>query len=166
MNSKYTTKALWKLLKAADKRKDIIQTSTNGSNHSNKNAVGLSLGHAYTVLGVKKIKDDSGKDVKLVKIRNPWGREGYKGDYSDSSAKWTSDAMRKRAGSVNRNDGEFFMPIDLYKKWMYDTMVNFNMDKVTSAHHLTLNAPKNNGTGKYYCTKCTYYKFDVTTAKN
>ena len=88
-----------------------------------------------------KIKDDSGKDVKLVKIRNPWGTEGYKGDYSDSSAKWTSDAMKKRAGMVKANDGEFFMPIDLYKKYMSDTTISSNMDKVTSAHHLTLNDP-------------------------
>lgn len=166
MHSKTTADALWTALEAADKRKDVIQTGTAGSNHSTKNAVGLSNGHAYTVLSVIKIKDDSGTEVKLVKVRNPWGTENYKGDYSDSSAKWTSEAMKTRAGMVKANDGEFFMPIDLYKKWMSDTTINFNMDKVTTAHHLTLNAPKNNNTGKIYCTTCTYYKFNVTTATN
>ena len=40
------------------------------------------------------------------------------------------------------------------------------MDNVTSAHHLTLNAPNNNGTGKFYCSDCSWYKFNVTTTKN
>ena len=67
---------------------------TAGDDHDYQNAVGLAMGHIYTVLGVKEIKDDSGNDVKLVKIRNPWGTEKYHDDYSDSSPKWTSDAMR------------------------------------------------------------------------
>ena len=66
-------------------------------------------------MGVKKITDDSGKEIKLVKVRNPWGTEKYTGDYSDKSTKWTSDAMRTRAGLVKANDGEFFMPINLYR---------------------------------------------------
>ena len=45
-------------------------------------------------MGVVKIADDSGTDVRLVKMRNPWGTEKYHSDYSDSSSKWTSDAMR------------------------------------------------------------------------
>ena len=40
------------------------------------------------------------------------------------------------------------------------------MDNVTSAHHLTLNSPRNNSTGIAYCPTCTYYKFNVTTATN
>jgi hypothetical protein len=105
-------------------------------------------------LGVKKITDDSGKEVKLVKVRNPWGSEKYNGDYSDSSKLWTSDAMRKRAGSVVGNDGEFFMPIDLYRKHFKSTSVSYNMDKVTSAHHLTLNGPKKQTGQHIYCANC------------
>jgi hypothetical protein len=33
---------------------------------------GLKMGHAYSFLGVGKIKV-GGKDIKLVKLRNPWG---------------------------------------------------------------------------------------------
>ena len=100
---------LWKTLSAADKRNDIITTGT----WSTKNSVGLTAGHAYTVLGVKELTDTAGKKIKLVKIRNPWGTEGFKGDYSDSSKKWTA-ALKKQAGAVKKNDGEFFMTVADY----------------------------------------------------
>ena len=113
------------------------------------------------------IQDASGNDVRLVKMRNPWGTEKYHSDYSDSSSLWT-DASRAKAGSAKKakNDGEFFVPIDIYLKYVAYTQINFNMDNVTEAHHLTLNAPKNNKTGKYFCSDCTWYKFNVTTAKD
>ena len=53
------------------------------------------MGHAYTVLETKLITDiRDNSEVKLVKIRNPWGAEDYKGAYSDSSDKWTDDLRR------------------------------------------------------------------------
>ena len=117
-------------------------------------------------MGVKKITDDSGKEVKLVKVRNPWGTEKYNGDYSDSSAKWTSDAMRKRAGLVKANDGEFFMPINLYRTNFESTSVSYNMDNVTSAHHLTLNGPKKQTGTSVFCPTCSIHKYNITTAKD
>ena len=111
-------------------------------------------------MGVKTIEDSEGNDVKLVKMRNPWGAETYHSDYSDESALWT-DAMRKSAGSVSLNDGEFFVPISIYKKYTGYTQINFNVDNITRAHHLTLNDEKNNGTGRYYCKECTFHKYRI-----
>ena len=100
-------------------------------------------------------------------MRNPWGKENYHSDYSDYSELWTSHAMQNRAGNVmDREDGEFFMPIDIYKKYVLYTVINFNMDNVTTDHHLTLNSTPNNGTGIKYCRGCTYEKFEVTTEED
>ena len=74
--------------------------------------------------------------------------------------------MKDRAGHANKNDGEFFMPIDIFKKYISDTTINFNIDNVTTDHHLTLNSPLNNGTGIKYCKHCTYEKFEVTTEES
>jgi len=54
---------------------------------------GLISGHAYTLLDVLELSTG----VKLAKVRNPWNNEHYKGDWSDSSSKWTA-ALRKEAG--------------------------------------------------------------------
>ena len=74
--------------------------------------------------------------------------------------------MKDRAGHVNKNDGEFFIPIDIYKEYTAYTTFNSNMDNVTTDYHLTLNSPLNNGTGKEYCMSCTYEKFEVTTEED
>ena len=66
------------------------------------------------MLGVKELEKEDGTVVKLVKLRNPWGTETYHSDYSDESLLWT-DKLREDAGSVVSNDGEFFIPINLYK---------------------------------------------------
>lgn len=41
--------------------------------------MGLISGHAYTVLKIK----DVNANTKLIKLRNPWGKEEWKGDWSN-----------------------------------------------------------------------------------
>eukprot|EP00828_Plagiopyla_frontata_P004939 TRINITY_DN1189_c0_g1_i4.p2 TRINITY_DN1189_c0_g1~~TRINITY_DN1189_c0_g1_i4.p2 ORF type:complete len:330 (-),score=66.04 TRINITY_DN1189_c0_g1_i4:72-1061(-) len=51
---------------------------------------------------------------RLVKMQNPWGIELYEGPFNDKDSEW-SEELRGKCGSVNVNDGEFFMPIEIYK---------------------------------------------------
>ena len=43
---------------------------------------GLIKGHAYSVTGAAKVQV-RGKDINLVRIRNPWGQREWNGDWSD-----------------------------------------------------------------------------------
>ena len=54
---------------------------TDGDN--NINELGIVSGHAYGILDLQKIKDNTKKEQYLIKLRNPWGREEWKGDWSD-----------------------------------------------------------------------------------
>jgi hypothetical protein len=45
---------------------------------------GLVSGHAYSLLKVINIKGET-----LVKLRNPWGKLIWKGEWSFTSNKWT-----------------------------------------------------------------------------
>jgi hypothetical protein len=65
--------------------------------------------HAYTLIGVAEYKQ-----VKLVKIRNPWGAEKYTGPWSDKSTMWTTEA-RAALGSVDKDDGIFWMNLSTFK---------------------------------------------------
>jgi hypothetical protein len=47
-------------------------------------------------------------------MRNPWGSETFKGDWSDKSSLWT-DALREKAGSAIADDGEFFITVSDYR---------------------------------------------------
>lgn len=74
---------------------------------------GLYGGHAYTLIGTKTVKKADGKVVRLMKIRNPWGTEVYKGPWCDSCSEWTPDT-RAQAGMTNANDGVFHIPVEEY----------------------------------------------------
>ncbi len=43
---------------------------------------GLIKGHAYSVTGAN-VLTVKGKEVKLIRIRNPWGQKEWNGDWSD-----------------------------------------------------------------------------------
>ena len=48
-----------------------------------------------------------------MKIRNPWGHDEWKGDYSDNSYLWTP-SLKKECVWKDDNDGIFFMPFTDY----------------------------------------------------
>lgn len=66
--------------------------------------VGLRPRHAYSVMDVR----DEGNQLRLVKLRNPWGHFSWKGDWSDDSSLWTPElkAMLMPRGA---DEGVFWM---------------------------------------------------------
>ena len=74
---------LWSLLKAHDLNHEIMATDSGKS--VNREKTGLVPSHAWTTLGVT----EAVPDVRLVKVRNPWGSsEMYKGPWCDECAEW------------------------------------------------------------------------------
>ena len=66
--------------------------------------------------------------TRLVKIRNPHGKENRRtGDWSDTSKLWTDAIKKEVGGMVDANDGIFWMKFEDYTRafmWtiiMYDT---------------------------------------------
>ena len=89
-----------------------MSVSTHKGSDTKQNAVGLALGHAFTVLGTKQLSNGA----KLIHVRNPWGKEKYHGPWSDKSDLWTP-ALRAEAGLAAADDGEFYIDIDTYRKY-------------------------------------------------
>jgi calpain-15 len=56
--------------------------------------------------------------VRLIKLRNPWGKFEWNGDYSDKSDLWTEE-MKIQVGWSDADDGIFFMKLEDYVKY-YD----------------------------------------------
>ncbi|CAN0557185.1 unnamed protein product, partial [Ectocarpus sp. 8 AP-2014] len=50
----------------------------------------------------------SGQPIRLVRVRNPWGKREWIGDWGDKSEKW-SDSVRAELGWSEKNDGTFWM---------------------------------------------------------
>ena len=97
---------------------------------TSKGGDGLVGGHAYSVLDVIEFNDmlvgeqqsmkhflkgsppkkKKRTTVRLVRIRNPWGKKEWKGEWSAQSDQWTK-SLRNRLGdkSYAKGDGTFFM---------------------------------------------------------
>ncbi|CAL8104578.1 unnamed protein product [Calicophoron daubneyi] len=74
---------------------------------------GLVPGNTYSVITVRKVVY-GGRDVYLVRCRNPWGKTEWTGPWSDGSEQWSSiDEKEKKALNYKAlDDGEFWMPFD------------------------------------------------------
>lgn len=71
---------------------------------------GLASSHAYTLLGALVVDG-----ARLVRIRNPWGKIEWNGDWSDQSDLWTPE-LRKQHGVKNEDDGIFHMTIEDFQQ--------------------------------------------------
>lgn len=96
-----------------------------------RNNVGLVAGHAYTTLGAVEYNGE-----RLVKVRNPWGSERYKGPWSDQDPKWTMNA-RQQLNHEKANDGAFYVPLSLYKSHFGLTITNLYDEWKHTTHAAT-----------------------------
>ena len=92
--------------------------------------LGLLTGQAYCLLGLYQEELDDGSPIRLVKLRNPWGRYEWNGDWSDFSAdgalsaKWTENPkLTAKLLAKGKNNGVFFMSWEDYSKWFSDVEV-------------------------------------------
>lgn len=89
-------------------------------------------GHAFSLLGVNEFIHN-GKQIRLCKIRNPWGQFEWKGAWSDKSSEWTPelDAMLNH---TDEDDGIFFMTFDDYLGAYHQTVICCNPNPKMYTH--------------------------------
>ena len=106
---------------ADSQNKGFVMTAGTSGDVSNLDIeeVGLSPGHAYTVLGIHELDGPRGRE-KVVRLRNPWGNGEWNGDWSDSSSKWNS-AQKLKVSHIKKDDGDFYMGFNDFIKY-YVTM--------------------------------------------
>ena len=92
---------------------------------------GLVKNHAYVMLGVATLKDGT----QLIKMRNPWGSEGYKGEYKDSNM---SQDVKEQLKHTNSNDGTFYMTVPEFKSDVQYVGINYNTENWTPNYFLVL----------------------------
>ena len=102
--------SLWRKLVKYDSYSYVMTLATPGEDNmtegGERNGGGLVPGHAYTLIGVHEQND-----IKLCKIRNPWGSFEWNGDWCDSDSKWTEE-LKKEFGHSTGDDGIFFMSFE------------------------------------------------------
>lgn len=123
--SEQTDSEIWNIVNGADQKKWVMTAACHYQYDS------LVTGHAYTMLGSVTVDG-----TKLLKMRNPWGKEKYAGAWSDNDSRWTSSA-KQQAGFTKANDGTFFMPVANFKRAFASYTVLMYQDWKTHAVHVT-----------------------------
>nr|XP_019590830.1 PREDICTED: calpain-14 isoform X1 [Rhinolophus sinicus] len=105
---------LWEILTRATFSRTLIGCQTHlGNERVLEN--GLVDGHAYTLIGIRKVTCKHGPEY-LVKLRNPWGKVEWKGDWSDSSRTWELLSPKEKIVLLRKDDdGEFWMTLNDFK---------------------------------------------------
>ncbi|KAL4749963.1 hypothetical protein BDW72DRAFT_194320 [Aspergillus terricola var. indicus] len=115
---------------------------------------GISENHSYSIMDVKEIDG-----VRLVKLRNPWGKKEWNGAWSDGSEQWTPQWMEKLNHKFG-NDGFFWISYeDLLKKYQhFDRTRLFGPEWTITQQWTSLNVP---WSADYHTTK---FRLNVTKA--
>lgn len=102
--------------------------------------MGIFSSHAYTVIGIQPNLEWKGRNVTLIKVRNPWGKKAWKGDWSFSSGTWTNELRSKLNYHKDHQDGTFYMNIEDFMTY-YDklTFCFVSLGKVNSHIRLESN---------------------------
>lgn len=114
-----------------------IQPNPKEKRHAEAEAgQGLYFGHAYSLLDlgeIDRVDPATKKKVRLLKLRNPWGRGEWDGAYSDDSKERHDDDEKILKVFVNeeitieKNDGTFFIPFQDWLKYYTSVFVAMKM---------------------------------------
>ncbi|EED22037.1 calpain-like protein [Talaromyces stipitatus ATCC 10500] len=98
---------------------------------------GISEGHSYSIMEAKEING-----VRLLRLRNPWGKKEWSGAWSDGSEEWTPEWMNLLNHKFG-NDGVFWISYDdLLKKYQHlDRTRLFGPEWTVTQQWMSLNVP-------------------------
>ena len=110
------------------------------------------------MLGVKQLSNG----VRLVSIRNPWGREKWHGAWSKDSELWTAK-FKKEADEKSEDDGIFYMSVEDFHKWFESTTVSYDTAGWHTDSFLKLDDPTEpNGEEGPCGPKCIRHTIEIT----
>nr|XP_043905693.1 calpain-3b isoform X1 [Solea senegalensis] len=115
-------KDLYSIMRKALERGSLMGCSidvVSASELETRTAQGLIRGHAYSIIALEEC-DEVAKDsrIRLIRLRNPWGRVLWKGPWNASSEEWStiSIADKENLKKQTVESSEFWMSFDEFKR--------------------------------------------------
>eukprot|EP01155_Anaeramoeba_flamelloides_P003187 Anaeramoba_flamelloidesa1061183_52.p1 GENE.a1061183_52~~a1061183_52.p1 ORF type:complete len:608 (-),score=147.56 a1061183_52:33-1682(-) len=100
------TGKIWNKLFTYHQSGYLLGAGSNAGKDSNVSEYGIVYGHAYAILDIRYINN-----IKLLKLRNPWGKQEWNGAFSRDSKDWTR-SLKTRLNYFPKkgvSDGSFWM---------------------------------------------------------
>ena len=121
---------LWNRLREADANKWIMTAGSDDLNNNGTDAVfekvGIAGSHAYALLAAQEVETPQGR-VRLLRLRNPWGKTEWNGRWSDNDSIWNS-ALIKQVDFLRADDGCFYMQWEDFVKYFSDVQICYYHD--------------------------------------
>ncbi|XP_073913283.1 calpain-12 isoform X1 [Castor canadensis] len=123
------TPGLFSALRHALVKESLVGATALSNQGEYRTEEGLVKGHAYSVTGTHKCCPQVSlgfTKLRLLRLRNPWGRVEWTGPWSDSCPRWDALPSEWRdALLVKKEDGEFWMELQ-------DFLSHFNTVQICS----------------------------------
>ena len=104
---------LWEILLKAFEKEYVLTAGTKSLKIEKFTENNLETGHDYTLINIYTVGDN----IKLVKLKNPFGCSEYNGDWEDSDDKWTTEIKKQCEFKEENNEGIFYMPYKDFVKY-------------------------------------------------
>ena len=96
---------------------------------------GIVLGHGYTISRVIQLRDGT----RLVRARNPWGKDSYMGEYGSESPQAQDPNVIAQIPDIgDDSDGYIYVPLAQFKVSFAFITVNYNPKKMKMDYYLKL----------------------------
>lgn len=143
---------LWLKLLKYQYKKFILTAGSDNLNNGQDNyisKIGIAGSHAYSLLGIYEMvfykeryivlpfekrnqfikMNNKGLVIeRIFKLRNPWGKGEWKGDWSDNDKRWNSQLKKEMNHSIEE-DGTFYIGYKSFIKYFSDIQVCKYHDK-------------------------------------
>ena len=115
--------------------------------------------HVYTILDTQDVFGN-----KLIRMRNPWGRETYSGPWRDDDASNWDPFLRSLVDHEDRNEGIFWIDYLTYHSEFVSTSVHFDTTEMKQSYFLGLDdwLNFNYGKGPYSAFLSKRHEFTIT----
>lgn len=139
---------LWdNIVKGEQKNWIMTASSFDGEGTEDILANGIVTGHAYSLIAGFEFEDPEFGNVKLVKLRNPWGQQEWNGRWGDKSKEFERIPTKQREEGRKENDGIFFMEYSNFCEFYSDAQFCLINDNYKYSH---LKSTLSNKHGGYY----------------
>ena len=129
-----------KNLKEADTKTSIITCTTTTKENIDK--VGLINGYTYNMIDFYHIDKSDGNKEYLFKLKNPWSKGEWNGDWSDKSALWDEKA-KSQVSFSDKEDGIFYMNDTDFFKYFTHVEICYVLYDATSVMYTVEGEEKN-----------------------
>jgi hypothetical protein len=104
---------IWGILSRCNKEGWLLGCSCEGGREVDS-GVGILTGHAYSVIDCREVAQYS---LRLIRIRNPWGKKEWTGRWSDTSQEWNPYYEQLFNYKRDANDGSFWMQLEDFQHY-------------------------------------------------